>query len=71
MRRIETLGAATDLGEIRAYAVLPEDADATIESLILEIDALRSSNIQKELKRARDRATVVNALVCCPESSRG
>ena len=59
---IETLGAATDLDEIRAYAVLPEDADATIESLGLEIDALRSSNIQKELKRARDRANVVNAL---------
>ena len=59
---IEPLGAATDLDEIRAYAVLPEDADATIESLILEIDALRSSNIQNELKRARDRAVVVNAL---------
>ena len=59
---IETLGAATDLDEVRAYAVLPEDADSTIESLILEIDALRSSNIQNELRRTRDRAVVVNAL---------
>ena len=59
---IETLGAATDLAEIRAFAVLPEDADSTIESLILEIDALRSPNIQNELKRARNRADVVNAL---------
>ena len=59
---IETLGAATDLNEIRAYAALPEDTDATIESLILEIDALGSSNIQNELKRASDRAVVVNAL---------
>ena len=59
---IETLGAATDLDEIRAFAILPEDADSTIESLILEIDALRSSNIQNELKRARNRAVVVNAL---------
>ena len=59
---IETLGAATDLDEIKAFAVLPEDADSTIESLILEIDALRSSNIQNELKRARNRAVVVNSL---------
>ena len=66
---IETLGAATDLGEIKAYAVLPENADATIESLILEIDALRSSNIQKELKRARDRAPVVSALAAAVDTA--
>ena len=66
---IETLGAATDLEEIRTYAVLPEDADATIESLILEIDALRSSNIQTELKRARDRAIVVNALAAAVDTA--
>ena len=66
---IETLGAATDLDEIRAYAVLPEDADATIESLILEIDALKSSNIRNELKRARDRATVVNALAAAVDTA--
>ena len=33
MPLIETLGAATDLDEIRKYAVLPENIDATIESL--------------------------------------
>jgi ABC-type cobalamin/Fe3+-siderophores transport system ATPase subunit len=60
---IETLGSATDLDEIRKYAVLPADIDATIESLTIEIDALKSSNIQNELKRARDRLTVVKALM--------
>src|SRR6185437_5045503 len=56
---IETLGAATDIAEIRKYAVLPESADATIEALKTEIDSLRSSNTQNELKRARDRANIV------------
>ena len=60
---IETLGAATDIQEIRKYAVLPENTDATIESLKTEIDALKSSNIQSGLKRARDRASVVQSLV--------
>src|SRR4029077_3984927 len=59
---IETLGAATDLDEIRKYAVLPENVDATIESLKIEVDALKSSNIQNALKRSRDRAAVVTAL---------
>jgi len=59
---IETLGAATDIAEIRKYAVLPESADATIEALKTEIDSLRSSNTQNELKRARDRANIVQAL---------
>ncbi len=59
---IETLGAATELDEIKRYAVLPENADATIESLTSEVGALKSSNIQNELKRARDRLAVVNAL---------
>jgi hypothetical protein len=59
---IETLGAATDLEEIKKYAVLPENVDASIESLTTEIAALRSSNIQNELKRARDRLTVVSAI---------
>lgn len=59
---IETLGAATDLEEIRKYAVLPENGDASIESLTTEIAALRSSNIQNELKRARDRLAVVSAI---------
>jgi energy-coupling factor transporter ATP-binding protein EcfA2 len=59
---IETLGAATDLEEIRKYAVLPDNADATIESLKIEIDALKSSSIQNELRRARDRAAIVSAL---------
>ena len=56
---IETLGAATDLEEIKKFAVLPQDADATIEALTLEIDALQSQNIQTELRRARDRAQIV------------
>jgi predicted ATPase len=59
---IETLGAATDLDEIRKYAVLPENIDSTIETLKIEVDALKSSNIQNELKRSRDRAAVVTAL---------
>src|SRR5207248_3534563 len=59
---IETLGAATDLDEIRKYAVLPENIDSTIETLKIEVDALKSSNIQNELKRSRDRAAVVKAL---------
>jgi energy-coupling factor transporter ATP-binding protein EcfA2 len=59
---IETLGAATDLNDIRPYAVIPDDIDATIDALKLEVDALGSSNIQNELKRARDRASVVKAL---------
>lgn len=66
---IETLGAATDLDEIRAYAVLPENANATIESLTLEIDALKSSNIQNELKRVRDRAAVVSALAAAANTA--
>jgi hypothetical protein len=59
---IETLGAATDLDEARKYAALPEHVDATIESLTIEVDALKSSNIQTELKRSRDRAALVKAL---------
>lgn len=59
---IETLGAATDLDEIRKYAVLPENIDSTIETLKIEVDALKSSNIQNELKRSRDRVAVVKAL---------
>lgn len=59
---IETLGAATDLDEIKKYAVLPENIDATIDSLATEVDALRSLNIQNELKRARDRVALVKAL---------
>lgn len=59
---IETLGAATDVGPIRKYAALPDHADAAIESLKSEIDVLTSTNIQTELRRARDRATVVQAL---------
>jgi hypothetical protein len=58
---IETLGAATDLEEIRKYTTLPENIDATIESLTI-VDALKSSNIQTELKRSRDRAALVKAL---------
>ena len=59
---IETLGAATDLEEIKNYAVLPEDSDAAIESLAIEVDALKSRNVQNELRRARDRAAVVSTL---------
>lgn len=59
---IETLGAATDLEEIKKYAILPENVDATIESLTVEVDALKSSNVQNALKRSRDRASVVKAL---------
>jgi energy-coupling factor transporter ATP-binding protein EcfA2 len=66
---IETLGAATDLDEIRKYAVLPENIDATIDSLTTEVDALRSSNIQNELKRSRDRVAVVKALKSAIETA--
>lgn len=59
---IETLSAATDLQDIRTYAALPEAIDSTIESLRVEVDALKSTNIQAELKRARDRAGVVSGI---------
>jgi energy-coupling factor transporter ATP-binding protein EcfA2 len=59
---IETLGSATDLNEIKQYATIPDGIDATIDALKVEVDALGSSNIQNELKRARDRAAVVTAL---------
>lgn len=68
---IETLGAATDLDEIRRYALLPENTDATLESLTTEVAALKSSNIQNELRRARDRLVVVNALKKAVETARG
>lgn len=67
---IETLGAATDLDEIRKYAVLPENVDATIDSLTTEVDALRSLNIQNELKRARDRVALVKALKSAIETAK-
>lgn len=67
---IETLGAATDLDEIRKYAVLPESIDTTIESLTIEVDALKSSNIQNELKRFRDRTAVVKALKTAIETAK-
>jgi ABC-type hemin transport system ATPase subunit len=67
---IETLGAATDLDEIRKYAILPEDIDATIDSLTIEIDALKSSNIQNELKRSRDRLAVAKALKSAIETAK-
>jgi energy-coupling factor transporter ATP-binding protein EcfA2 len=59
---IETLGAATDLDEIRKYAVLSDDIGNRIESLKIEVEALGSSNIQNQLKRSRDRLAVVTAL---------
>jgi energy-coupling factor transporter ATP-binding protein EcfA2 len=67
---IETLGSATDLDEIRKYAALPEDIDAMIESLTIEIDALKSSNIQNELRRSRDRLAVVKALKSAIETAK-
>jgi energy-coupling factor transporter ATP-binding protein EcfA2 len=67
---IETLGAATDLEEIRKYAILPENADATIESLTIEVDALKSSNIQNDLRRARDRAAIVKTLKTVVETAK-
>lgn len=59
---IETLGAATEMEDVRKYTILPENVDATIESLSIEIDALKSTNVQNELKRVRDRVTVVQLL---------
>lgn len=43
---VETLGAATDLDEIREDAVPPENIDATIDFVTTEVDALSSLNIQ-------------------------
>ncbi|HEV7676343.1 MAG TPA: AAA family ATPase [Candidatus Angelobacter sp.] len=68
---IETLGAATDLDEIKKYAVLPENIDTAIESLTVEVDALKSSNIQNELRRSRDRLAVVKALKPAIETAKG
>lgn len=67
---IETLGAATDIEDIRKYAVLPDNADAKIESLKTEIDALKSTNIQNELKRARDRGAVAQSLKTAIEAAK-
>jgi energy-coupling factor transporter ATP-binding protein EcfA2 len=67
---IETLGAATDVDEIKKYAAVPENIDVTIESLTIEVDALKSSNIQNELKRSRDRAVVVKALKTAIETAK-
>jgi len=67
---IETLGAATDLDEIKKYAVLPENIDTAIESLTVEVDALKSSNIQNELRRSRDRLAVVKALKAAIETAK-
>jgi energy-coupling factor transporter ATP-binding protein EcfA2 len=67
---IETLGAATDLDEIKKYAILPENIDATIESLTIEVDALKSVNIQNELRRSRDRVAVVKALKSAIETAK-
>jgi len=59
---IETLSAASDLDEIRAYATLPEGIDASIDALTQEVDALKSPHMQNDLKRARDRSGVVKAI---------
>jgi len=67
---IETLGSATDLNEIRQYATIPDGIDATIDALKVEVDALGSSNIQNELKRARDRAVVVTAVKTAIETAK-
>jgi energy-coupling factor transporter ATP-binding protein EcfA2 len=67
---IETLGAATDVDEIRKYAVLPENIDTAIESLTIEVDALKSSNIQNELRRSRDRLAVVKTLKTAIETAK-
>lgn len=67
---IETLGSATELDEIKTYAVLPEDIDSKIESLKVEVDALKSPNIQNQLKRSRDRAGVVKDLTAAIETAK-
>lgn len=67
---IETLGAATELDEIKKYAILPVNADATIDALAIEIDALKSSNIHNELKRPRGRVAVVKALKSAIETAK-
>jgi hypothetical protein len=59
---IETLGAASDLNEVKSYAELPRDIDTTIETLRVEVDALKSSNIQNELRRSRARQSIVGGL---------
>src|SRR5690606_1070079 len=59
---IATLGGATDLEEIRRYAALPDRFESTIESLKAEIEALKSSNTQNELKRLQARRAMVEAL---------
>ena len=67
---IETLGAATDLDEIKKYAVLPENIDVTIESLTIEVDALKSSNIQNELSVRATGLAVVKALKSAIETAK-
>ena len=59
---IETLGAATDLNQIRTYATVPDGIEGTIDSLSIEIDALQSTNTQNELNHARGRLALVRAV---------
>lgn len=66
---IETLGAATDMEDIKKFAVVPENVDAQIETLKLEVDALKSPSAQNELKRLRDRAAVVSELSTALETA--
>ncbi|OZC63557.1 hypothetical protein CH306_26555 [Rhodococcus sp. 15-725-2-2b] len=46
---IETLGAATDLGELEAASVVDGDAEATYERLTNEVNALRSNTLDTML----------------------
>jgi hypothetical protein len=50
---IETLGAATDLSELEAVAVVDDDAEATHERLLTEVNALRSNTFDALLTNAQ------------------
>lgn len=50
---IETLGAATDLGELESAAVVDDGAEATHERLTSEINALRSNTLDAVLANAQ------------------
>jgi recombinational DNA repair ATPase RecF len=50
---IETLGAATDIGELESAATVDDDADATYERLTGEVNALRANALDALLTNAQ------------------
>ena len=59
---VDSLGAATDLGQLRELAVVTDAEKQEIETLRTEIDALRSTNPAAQLKLAETRNQHLDAI---------